>query len=121
MGVLLLGLALGILWQAHQDLGRQWSSTLAIQTDHTLVMQGVYRLIRHPIYAALWLLAIAQAALLPNWVAGYAGLLGFLPLYWVRVPQEEQSLLRHFGDAYRGYMGRTGRLIPRLNRGVRGQ
>jgi len=116
VGVLLLGLALGLLWRAHQALGRQWSATLAIQTEHTLVMHGVYRSIRHPIYAALWLAAIAQACLLPNWVAGFAGLLCFLPLYLVRVPQEEQSMVSHFGEAYRSYMARTGRLLPRFDK-----
>jgi len=31
-----------------------------------------------------------------------------------RIPREEQMLLEHFGDAYRQYMERTGRLVPRL-------
>jgi protein-S-isoprenylcysteine O-methyltransferase Ste14 len=35
---------------------------------------GVYRLIRHPMYAAIWLLSLAQGLLLHNWLAGWAGI-----------------------------------------------
>jgi protein-S-isoprenylcysteine O-methyltransferase Ste14 len=41
-------------------------------------------------------------------------LVTMLPLYLVRVPREERMLLEQFGDAYRDYMQRTGRIIPRL-------
>ena len=36
-----------------------WSSTIQIKTDQTLVTQGIYKTIRHPIYTAhiLWGLA----------------------------------------------------------------
>ncbi|CAN5841066.1 protein-S-isoprenylcysteine O-methyltransferase [soil metagenome] len=116
LGVGISVAALGLLWRAHQDLGQQWSATLAIQAEHRLVRQGVYHYIRHPIYAALWLTALAQLCLLPNWLAGGAGVVCFLPLYLSRVPQEEQSLLKYFGEAYRLYMQETGRLLPRLGR-----
>ncbi|MCX6046040.1 MAG: protein-S-isoprenylcysteine O-methyltransferase [Chloroflexi bacterium] len=116
LGVLILMAGLALLWRAHQDLGSQWSATLAIQLEHTLVRRGVYRYVRHPIYAALWLTAFAQFCLLPNWLAGGAGIVCFLPLYLVRVPQEEQSLLAHFGEVYRTYMQQTGRVLPRLGR-----
>ncbi len=114
VGVAILVFALALLWRAHHDLGPQWSSTLAIQSTHSLVQQGVYRYIRHPIYAALWLTGLAQICLLPNWLAGFAGVICFLPLYLVRVPQEEQSLLNHFGEAYRIYRQQTGRVLPRF-------
>ncbi len=81
---------------------------------HTLVAEGVYRTIRHPMYASQMLLGVAQILLLQNWIAGPAGLLLFLPLYWVRVPREEQMMLDQFGADYRAYMARTGRILPRL-------
>jgi protein-S-isoprenylcysteine O-methyltransferase Ste14 len=52
--------------------------------------------------------------LLPNWIAGLAGILGFGTLYLFRVGREEAMLLEAFGDEYRDYMRRTGRVIPRL-------
>ena len=63
-------------------------------------------------YSAFWLWAIAQALLLPNWVAGFAGLVGFGTLYFGRVAREERMMLQTFGDSYREYMARTGRVFP---------
>jgi protein-S-isoprenylcysteine O-methyltransferase Ste14 len=50
--------------------------------------------------------------LLPNWVAGLSGLIGFGTLYFLRISQEEQMMLDAFGEEYRAYMVRTKRLIP---------
>jgi protein-S-isoprenylcysteine O-methyltransferase Ste14 len=63
-------------------------------------------------YSAFWLWAIAQFLLLPNWVAGAAGILGFGILYLGRVQQEERLMLDTFGDDYRIYMNNTARIIP---------
>jgi protein-S-isoprenylcysteine O-methyltransferase Ste14 len=108
--------ALWLLWRSHVDLGRNWSPIPQVRKGHALVTRGVYRRIRHPMYAAHWLWALAQALLLHNWLAGPALLLTFLPLYLIRVPREERMMLDHFGKDYRRYMSRTGRVIPRLRR-----
>lgn len=49
-----------------------------------------------------------------NWVAGFAGLASFIPIYVLRVPEEERMMIDHFGDEYRAYMKRTGRVVPPL-------
>ncbi len=112
LGILPLCGSLWLLWRAHRDLGHNWSPTLQITQSHELITQGVYASIRHPIYAAIWLMSLAQLFMLHNWIAGPACLVLFLPVYVVRVPREEQMMLEHFGDAYRTYMNRTGRVIP---------
>jgi len=106
--------ALYWLWRSHADLGRHWSPAVRILDDHQLVTTGVYRLVRHPMYAAHALWAVAQAMLLHNWIAGPAFLVAFAPFCLVRIPREDQAMLDCFGDAYRAYMARTGRLFPRL-------
>ncbi len=106
--------ALLLLWRSHADLGRNWSATLKVREGHTLVTAGVYRYMRHPMYSAHWLWAIAQALLIENWLAGLALLVTFLPLCLIRIPREEDMMLENFGEEYRQYMNRTGRLIPRL-------
>ena len=65
-------------------------------------------------YASQRLWSIAQVLLLQNWIAGFASLVTFIPLYLWRVPQEEQMMLEHFGHEYRSYVERTGRVIPRM-------
>lgn len=115
-GTALLALSIWLLWRAHADLGRNWSATPAIRVDQTLVTDGVFRLIRHPMYASHWLWALAQPLLLPNWLAGFAMLVCYVPFYVVRVPREEALMLAHFGEPYRRYAERTGRVLPRWRR-----
>ena len=114
IGTALLALAVLLFWRSHTDLGRNWSPSLQLREGHTLVSNGVYRSTRHPMYASIWLWGIAQALVLQNWIAGWASLVLFLPMYVLRVPREEQMMLEQFGEAYRMYMNQTGRVIPRL-------
>jgi protein-S-isoprenylcysteine O-methyltransferase Ste14 len=100
----------------HRALGRNWSVSLEVRESHKLITEGVYGRVRHPMYTAFWLWAVAQALLLPNWVAGLSGLVGFGTLYFLRVGQEERLMIEAFGDTYRAYMERTARLIPRPRR-----
>ncbi len=111
-GTLVFALALLLFYRTHRDLGRFWSVTLEIRQTHQLITTGVYRYVRHPMYAAFFLWAIAQAMLLPNWVAGLAGLACFGTLFGFRITREEQMMEAAFGDDYRAYAARTWRVIP---------
>jgi protein-S-isoprenylcysteine O-methyltransferase Ste14 len=111
-GVLTVVLYLALFYRTHKDLGRFWSVTLEIREGHAVVTRGVYSRVRHPMYAAFWLCALAQALLLPNWIAGLSGLVGFGTLFFLRVGKEEQLMLETFGEEYRQYMARTNRIIP---------
>ncbi len=113
LGTAALAGALILLWRSHADLGRNWSATLQIKSEHSLITHGVYRHVRHPMYAAHLFWAVAQGLLLANWLAGWAFLAVFIPFYLLRVPHEEQMMLDQFGDQYRTYMAHTGRLLPR--------
>jgi protein-S-isoprenylcysteine O-methyltransferase Ste14 len=113
-GAVVMVIALWLFWRAHVDLGLNWSITLEMRKDHELIVHGLYRRIRHPMYAAIFLFAVAQALLLQNWLAGWAGFVTFAILYLVRTPCEEKMMCEVFGESYRDYMQRTGRLWPRL-------
>jgi protein-S-isoprenylcysteine O-methyltransferase Ste14 len=114
MGTVVFAGALLLLWRSHVDLGRNWSPKMQIREEHTLVTWGVYRYIRHPMYSAHFFWAIAQVLLLHNWIAGPAFLITSVPLYLFRVPIEERMMLDRFGEEYRMYINRTGRMFPRL-------
>ena len=114
IGLFTLIAAMALLYRTHRDLGRLWSMTLELRGEHKLVTYGVYKSLRHPMYSAFWLWAVSQAFLLPNWVAGLAGLVGFGVLFFARVNREERMMVEKFGDEYRAYMARTRRIIPRI-------
>jgi protein-S-isoprenylcysteine O-methyltransferase Ste14 len=111
-GAVVMVLALWLFWRSHADLGKNWSITLEVRAGHELIMQGVYRRVRHPMYAAIFLFGLAQGLMLPNWVAGWSAIVSFTLMYAFRVAREEEMMLERFGQEYRGYMGRTGRLFP---------
>jgi len=106
--------ALWLFRRSHVDLGRNWSITLQLRDEHSLVTAGVYRLIRHPMYSSFFLLGIAQMLLIPNWFAGLAGVAGAGILYGFRVRREERMMLETFGDEYRAYTAHTKRIVPWL-------
>lgn len=112
-GLLAMASALVLFWRSHADLGLNWSVELTLRRGHEIVERGVYRRIRHPMYAAVFLFTLAQGLLLANWLAGWSGIATFALLYAVRVPREERMMRAHFGNAYERYARRTGRLLPR--------
>jgi protein-S-isoprenylcysteine O-methyltransferase Ste14 len=112
LGAAVFVVSLWLFFRVHKELGRNWSDSLEVRDQHKLVTHGLYHYVRHPMYTAFFLWAVAQALLLPNWFAGLAGLLGFGTLFLFRVGREEQMMLDNFGDDYRAYMKRTARLIP---------
>ena len=114
VGAALMTLALWLFWRSHADLGSNWSPSLQLREGHALVTGGVYQHVRHPMYASEWLWGVAQALLLQNWVAGWAGLVLFTPLYVLRVPREERMMLDRCGEEYHAYMDTTGRVVPHL-------
>lgn len=114
IGIAVIPLSLWMFRRTHKALGRNWSVSLQLKDEHKLITEGIYARIRHPMYSAFWLWAIAQALILPNWVAGFAGIAGFGTLYLLRVGHEERMMLEGFGEEYRAYMARTGRLWPKL-------
>jgi len=106
--------ALFVFWRSHADLGLNWSPSLEIRDKHELITRGIYGVIRHPMYASQWLWVIAQPLLLQNWVAGLVNLIIFIPFYLLRVQAEEQMMVDRFGEQYKTYMERTGRVLPKI-------
>jgi protein-S-isoprenylcysteine O-methyltransferase Ste14 len=116
LGAVIMGASLWLFWRSHTDLGQNWSVSLEIRKKHELVTQGVYRYIRHPMYASIWLWGIAQGMLLQNWLAGWSVVPVFAVMYFLRTPREEQMMCETFGEQYRDYMRKTGRLFPRITK-----
>lgn len=111
-GGLVFGLGLWFFWRSHADLGDSWSVTLELNSNHKLITNGVYRYMRHPMYASFFLLSIGQALLLSNWLAGWGALVATTVLYVMRIPHEERMMTEFFGDEYKAYCQTTNGIIP---------
>jgi protein-S-isoprenylcysteine O-methyltransferase Ste14 len=79
-----------------------------------LVTDGVYSWIRHPMYAALGLLAIGVYLKQPAYPPAVIVLAIVLVAVYLTAKAEEQDTLQTFGDAYARYMRRTKRFVPYL-------
>jgi protein-S-isoprenylcysteine O-methyltransferase Ste14 len=84
---------------------------VTIKQDHTLVLRGPYRIVRHPIYTGL-LIALTGSALQYGYLRSLAGILlaGFG--LWLKSLFEEQFMTHRFGDEYLAYRQRVCALVP---------
>jgi protein-S-isoprenylcysteine O-methyltransferase Ste14 len=97
-------------------LGRNWAPSMTgVRKDTELVTTGPYAIVRNPIYSGALVFLPSLALVAANWLMLLPGLLLCAILYKY-VGEEEATLVAHFGDAYREYMTRTPRLVPKLRR-----
>ena len=94
-------------------LGRRFSGLVAIQPGHTLVTDGIYRVIRNPSYLGLLILSLGWALAFRSGVGALLAALNIPPLV-SRMRSEEALLRTQFGEEYEAYRGRTWRLLPGL-------
>lgn len=108
------GMVLGIslrVWANH-TLGAAYTRTLRIVPGHSVVSDGLYRVLRHPGYGGMLLMWLGAGFALRNWIAlvGMALVLGWA--YGRRMNAEEEMLLASLGEEYRAYTRRTWRIVP---------
>lgn len=112
----LAGIGLALSAWVHITLGRYFNPTMRLRDDHELIERGPYARVRHPMYTAVALLSLGGTLMVANLVSAVSAVAMLFVLTVVRTPIEERMLVEHFGDAYREYMTRTGRYLPRLRR-----
>lgn len=110
---LLYSFGVWLFFRAHADLGKYWSPGLEIKEEHQLIRTGVFKWVRHPMYAAFVAIAVAQIFMLQNWLIGPAFLLSAIPFYLQRVKREENMLIKKFGSEYLDYIDCTGEVFPK--------
>ncbi|MBN1669082.1 MAG: isoprenylcysteine carboxylmethyltransferase family protein [Anaerolineales bacterium] len=110
------GLSLGsvaLLWWIQSALDVQFNTNLHTQAGHRLIQHGPYRWVRHPMYTNFILMGAGWLLLTANWLVGVPLMLAILLIVAVRVRREEALMIAVFGEAYRQYMQRSGRFLPR--------
>jgi protein-S-isoprenylcysteine O-methyltransferase Ste14 len=105
-----------LLFWTRQALGKSWSPIQGVDQTPHLVTIGPYRFIRHPMYAAMFLITSGMFLLAANLLVGLPYLIAVTFMYLIWVGPEETGLIAAFGAEYREYILHTGRLLPRLGR-----
>jgi protein-S-isoprenylcysteine O-methyltransferase Ste14 len=106
------GLAFAIWARIH--IGRYWSATVALKSEHELIRSGPYSRIRHPIYTGM-ILALAGTAIAVGRYAALLGLAVYLFSFWFKASQEEALLAGKFGVAFDEHRRNTGFFLPRVS------
>lgn len=78
-----------------------------------LIVRGLYRFVRNPMYIGVLLVLLGEAMLFHSWalLLYSTGFIAFFHLFVVLY--EEPTLRRKFGKSYEQYLGTVSRWIPR--------
>ena len=111
-GLAAFGFGLLLRWWSIWTLGRFFTVQVAIASDHRLIENGPYRILRHPSYTGSLLMFVGFALCIGNWLTLIVILVPVLSVFGWRIHVEEAALRDTFGDAWRDYVRRTWRLVP---------
>jgi protein-S-isoprenylcysteine O-methyltransferase Ste14 len=117
LGLLPIGVGAGMLLWCILDFARLGRGTLApIDPPTVLVVRGLYRYVRNPMYVSVMLILLGEyvlfgtAGLLINLVCFFSCTHGFVVFY------EEPDLRRRFGQSYVSYCSQVHRWLPLIPR-----
>ncbi|WP_218668873.1 isoprenylcysteine carboxylmethyltransferase family protein [Variovorax sp. KK3] len=86
-----------------------------IAPPQNLVVTGLYRHVRNPMYVAVTAIILGQAALLGDWRLIVYGALLWLFFHVFVVAYEEPMLVQTFGKEYEAFRAAVPRWIPRMS------
>ena len=86
-----------------------------IAPTRNLVVTGLYRYVRNPIYVAVVAIVLGQAVLLGDWRLIVYGALFWLAFHLFVVAYEEPTLEQTFGEEYEAFRANVPRWIPRMS------
>ena len=93
-------------------LGKQWSLQARVLEHHELVRHGPYRIVRHPIYTAMFGMLVAASLAYGRWLSLLIASLVYCIGTIIRIRSEEKLLREQFGSAYEEYAREVPAFIP---------
>lgn len=105
------GVALLLTSSCWARMGTRWRMDVSVKGEEELITDGLFKYVRHPIYALQMLLMACSLVVVPT-----IPMLGVAAVHFVLIQlkarNEERHLLSVHGEAYRRYLARTGRFVP---------
>ena len=94
-------------------LGNNWGNNVIIYEDHTLINNGVYKIVRHPLYASIIWMIYTLGIIKSNYLVLILNTVIFIPFMYYRAKQEEKELKKEFKE-YNKYIKNTGMFFPNI-------
>lgn len=117
-GVICIGVGAALLAACIWQFARRGRGTLApVDPPRVLVVTGLYRYVRNPMYLSVTMIVLGEAlltgslALLAYWAAWFGAVNVFV------LAVEEPALRSRFGESYVEYTRTVGRWLPRFRSG----
>lgn len=110
LGILLMVLGIGGYIYSILFLRHNWAISAAIKEKQTIVKEGPYKYIRHPMYSFMLIVVFGSGLLVSNYlILLYTPVIAIL--YYLRARKEEDLLKEAFPE-YNNYIKETKMLIP---------
>jgi len=110
-GLVLANLGMGLIFWSGTALGRLYSPEVTLQSEHRLITDGPYRIIRHPRYLGGIVQGLGLSLLFRSWIGIILTLVFFLVVLF-RIRDEETMMRAEFGAQWEAYCNKVPRLIP---------
>jgi protein-S-isoprenylcysteine O-methyltransferase Ste14 len=98
---------------ARYTLGKNWALSVQEKSNHELITNGLYKIIRHPIYTGLIILFVGNAVIVGDYRAILSVLIVVISFVF-KLKKEEKLMKGLFGEQYQKYKQKTNALIPYL-------
>ncbi|MFS8084040.1 MAG: methyltransferase, partial [Acidobacteriota bacterium] len=108
-------MVIGSVWffaTAIRTLGKQWSLAARVLEGHKLVTEGPYRIVRNPIYTAMFGMLLATGVAISHWSGLLIAIIVFAIGTVIRVHSEEKLLREAFGAEFEAYAQRVPAVVP---------
>ena len=109
--IYIIGIATNLLGRFY--LGKNWGNNVVIYEDHTFVHNGVYKIVRHPLYASIIWMIYSISVLKSNYLVFILNTIIFIPFMYYRAKQEEKEVTKIFKE-YNDYIKNTGMFFPKI-------
>ena len=96
---------------ARINLGTNWSNSMKIYENQKIITNGMYSIVRHPLFFSLILVLTGTSIIYKNYASLSATYLIFVPAMAYRAKKEEEVLVKEFPE-YIEYAERVPMLFP---------
>jgi len=114
LGLAAFGIGVTLLGACIWEFARRGRGTLApVDPPRQLVVQGLYRYVRNPLYLSVTVIVLGEALLVGSRMLVVYWLIWFVAANLFVIGYEEPALRRRFGSAYDRYRATVDRWLPR--------